>query len=76
MVSRPVPDTIDILRRTLLEIERDLDPVSDASALETLKRIILNRIAELEIQAASQAQAAAPGPELSPAEVTQLAKSR
>jgi hypothetical protein len=74
MVSRPAPDTIEILRRTLLEIERDLDPVSDAAALETLKRIILSRIAELEIQAASQAQVAAPAPELSPAGVTPLPK--
>ena len=59
MSPRPVLDTIEILRRTLMEVERDLDPVADASALAGLKRIVMNRIAELEFLQAQQARSAA-----------------
>jgi hypothetical protein len=45
----PINDTIEVLRRTMMEVERDLDPVCDAAALSALKRIVLNRIAELEL---------------------------
>lgn len=60
MGPRPVSDTIAILHRTLEEIERDLDPVSDGMALSELKRIVLNRIAELELESALQEPS--PGP--------------
>ena len=49
MVHRPAFETIAILRRTLEQIERDFDPVLDAGPLNELKRIILRRIAELEL---------------------------
>ena len=38
-----------------MEVERDLDPVPDAAALSVLKRIVLNRIAELEMDRAREA---------------------
>ena len=60
MPPRPVTETIAILQRTLDEIERDLDPVSDGMALGELKRIILNRIAELELESVLQGRS--PGP--------------
>ncbi len=42
-----------------MEVERDLDPVSDAAALAALKRIVMNRIAELEFLQAQQSRSAA-----------------
>lgn len=60
MGHRPVSNTIAILHRTLEEIERDLDPVPDSMALGELKRIVLNRIAELELESALGEQG--PGP--------------
>ncbi len=59
MSPRPVLDTIELLRRTLMEVERDLDPVTDAPALAALKRIVMNRIAELEFLQAQQSRSAA-----------------
>lgn len=56
MSPRPVLDTIELLRRTLMEVERDLDPVSDAAALAALKRIVMNRIAELEFLQTQQSR--------------------
>ena len=58
MPSRPSFDSIEVLRRTLMEVERDFDPVSDAAALSSLKRIVLNRIAELELQQAQETRPA------------------
>ena len=55
VVLRPSYEAIDILRRTLIEVERDLDPVADAAALSELKRVVLNRIAELEMARAREA---------------------
>jgi len=55
--SRPILETVEVLRRTLIEVERDLDPVTDASALNALKRIVMNRIAELELLQAQQSRA-------------------
>jgi hypothetical protein len=46
---RSVPDTIETLRNTLQKLEQNLDPTADAVALADLKRVVLNRIAELEI---------------------------
>ena len=54
--SRPATETIEILRRTLLEIERDIDPVADSASLVELKRIVLRRIAELEAKRAHERQ--------------------
>ncbi len=46
MLSRPALETIEILRRTLEQMERD--PHFDAESMAELRRIVLNRIAELE----------------------------
>jgi hypothetical protein len=48
MTLRPAAETIAVLRRTLEQIAKELDPVSDAAALDELERIVLHRIAELE----------------------------
>ena len=50
MVPRPAAETIATLRRTLLEVEAQLDPVSDAVSMAELKRIVLLRVAELETE--------------------------
>jgi hypothetical protein len=49
MVPRPASETIAILRRTLEQIEKDLDPLLDVVCFNELKRIVLSRIAELEL---------------------------
>jgi hypothetical protein len=49
MVPRPAFETIAILRRTLEQIEKDLDPLLDAASFNELKRIVLSRIVELEL---------------------------
>jgi hypothetical protein len=54
MPSRPVAETIESLRRTLLRIEHD--DAAYPESLEQLKRILLHRIAELELELALQAQ--------------------
>jgi hypothetical protein len=38
-----------LLRATLQELEQGLDPIKDARAMAELKRLILLRIAELEM---------------------------
>lgn len=53
MNLRPNAETIVLLRLTLKQIEKELDPVSDVAALDELKRIVLHRIAELEAAVAS-----------------------
>jgi hypothetical protein len=58
MPRRPTADTIEVLRRTLLEVEQQLDPVSDAASIAELKRIVLQRVAELEVEQASDLQIA------------------
>ena len=50
MLSRPISESIEVLRCTLLEVVEKLDPVSDAPSIAELRRIILRRIAELEIE--------------------------
>jgi hypothetical protein len=54
MVPRPASETIAILRRTLEQIEKDLDPLLDAASFNELKRIVLSRIAELELSESIQ----------------------
>jgi hypothetical protein len=46
--GRPAHETLESLRLTLLKIEQDAEPEQDAEALAELKRILLQRIAELE----------------------------
>ncbi len=46
MLSRPALETIETLRRTLEQMEGD--PHFDAESMAELRRIIVNRIAELE----------------------------
>ena len=46
MLPRPALETIEILRRVLEQMERD--PRFDAESMAELRRILVNRIAELE----------------------------
>ena len=46
MLPRPAMETIEILRRTLEQMESD--PRFDAESMAELRRIVVNRIAELE----------------------------
>jgi hypothetical protein len=48
MGSRPTENTIEALRLTIQQIEQTTDPSVDAQSVAELKRILLNRIAELE----------------------------
>jgi hypothetical protein len=74
--GRPAHETLESLRLTLLKVEQSADPEQDAEALAELKRILLQRIAELEaIQALESAAAEIvdkPNPEdlILPASVT------
>lgn len=52
MTLRSISDTIEALRVILLKFEQALDPGYDQAALTELKRIILDRIAELESERA------------------------
>ncbi len=54
MHSRPVAETIESLRRTLLQIEQD--DAAHPESKDQLKRILLHRIAELELELALEAQ--------------------
>ena len=47
-------DPIAVLRAVLADVERSLDPVSDALALATTKRILLHIIAEFELDRAQE----------------------
>ena len=58
MTLRSIPDTIESLRVTLQEVERTMDAVHDSADLAELKRIFLDRIAELEIAQARTAEPA------------------
>lgn len=58
MTPRPASETVETLRRTLQTMERD--PVFDAESLAVLKRIILSRIAQLEMDTVSEPDAAIP----------------
>jgi hypothetical protein len=60
MTLRSIPDTIEALRVILLKFEQALDPDFDQAALTELKRIILDRIAELEAERAIKQRCARP----------------
>ena len=62
MKERPAQETLESLRLTLLKVEQGAEPGQDAEAFAELKRILLQRIAELEaIQALEAAAAQSPG---------------
>ncbi len=48
MGPRPTESTIEALRLTIHQIEQTTDPGVDPESVAELKRILLNRIAELE----------------------------
>ncbi len=52
MQRRTSRDTLRSLRITLQKLEQNFDDDKDASAMVELKRILLNRIAELELVSA------------------------
>jgi hypothetical protein len=52
MTLRSIPDTIEALRVIFLRFEQALEPDYDQAALTELKRIILDRIGELESELA------------------------
>jgi hypothetical protein len=56
--ARPAHETLESLRLTLLKIEQSAEPEQDAEALTELKRILLQRIAELEAIEAIESGAA------------------
>jgi hypothetical protein len=58
MTLRPIPDTIESLRVTLQEVEQTMDAVHDSADLAEIKRILCDRIAELEIAQARTAEPA------------------
>ena len=60
MTLRSIPDTIEALRVIFLRFEQALDPEYDQAALTELKRIILDRIAELESELAMTVKCARP----------------
>jgi hypothetical protein len=49
MVFPSSDDILRLLRTTLQKLEHGLDPIKDARAMAELKRMILLRIAELEM---------------------------
>ena len=57
MTLRSIPDTIESLRVILQEVEQTMDAAYDSADLLELERILLDRIAELELE---QARAAEP----------------
>jgi hypothetical protein len=46
---RPSRETIEILRRTLMQVQAEFHPVRDAEAMAELESIILRRIALLRL---------------------------
>jgi hypothetical protein len=56
--GRPAHETLESLRLTLLKIEQTAEPDQDREALADLKRILLQRIAELEAVQALESSAA------------------
>lgn len=53
MNPRPTADTLESLRVTLQKLEQTADPAYDSPHLASLKSVLLNRIADLEIAEAS-----------------------
>ncbi|MGA9669003.1 MAG: hypothetical protein WBQ94_07335 [Terracidiphilus sp.] len=63
MIPRPLPTTLESLRATLQKLEQTSDPNLDEASFGELKRIILNRIADLELsQTLEQARGEAAEP--------------
>jgi hypothetical protein len=56
--GRPAHETLESLRLTLLKVEQTAEPDQDREALADLKRILLQRIAELEAMQALESAAA------------------
>jgi hypothetical protein len=56
--GRPAHETLESLRLTLLKVEQTAEPDQDREALADLKRILLQRIAELEAVQALESAAA------------------
>ena len=52
MTLRPLNETLDSLRLTLQQLEQTADLAADAHTLAKIKRIILSRIADLEVLSA------------------------
>ena len=52
MQPRPTSDTLRSLRITLQKLEQNFDGDEDARAMVEVKRILMNRIAELEVVSA------------------------
>ncbi len=63
MTARPTQETLESLRVTLQKLEQTTDLASDGHDVIELKRILLNRIAELEALNALQPASAEPEPE-------------
>ena len=59
MTLGSIPDTIESLRVTLQEVEQTMEAVHGSADLAELKRILLDRIAELEIDQARTDEPAA-----------------
>jgi len=57
MKVRPAHETLESLRVALLKVEQTAEPDHDREALADLKRILLQRIAELEAVQALEVQA-------------------
>ncbi len=55
--GRPAHETLESLRLTLRKVEQSAEPEQDAEALADLKRILLQRIADLEAVEALETQA-------------------
>jgi len=55
MTLRSIPDTIESLRVILQEVEQTMDAAYDSADLLELERILLDRIAELELEQARTA---------------------
>lgn len=65
--GRPAQETLESLRLTLLKVEQTAEPDHDQESLAELKRILLQRIAELEaLHALESAAAADPGADQTP----------
>jgi hypothetical protein len=65
MTVRPTRETLESLRITLQKMEQFTDSESDANDVTELKRLLLNRIAELETLEALQPEEVHPQPILS-----------
>jgi hypothetical protein len=52
MNPRPLPNTLESLRTTLQKLEQTSNPDQDEASLNELKRVLVNRIADLELSQA------------------------